>query len=116
MAAAPQSGTMVFVGQSGQTYFVDVYVSDVVGGSLRFDSGSGSSATSNTFWLPPENVTLTDFSVVTGLTDTTKARLIVNGKPLLSILRWVLHVSTNNFRPQLQIGFAKNSQISGIQI
>lgn len=116
MAATPQSGTFTFVGQSGTTYAVDAYFSDVAGGNVRFDSGSGSGAATNTFWLPPENVVLTDIAIVTGTTDTTRARLVVNGRPLLSIFRYVLHVSTNNLRPRLNIGFAKNSQFTAIQL
>ena len=116
MAATPQSGTFVFVGQSGQTYHVDAYFSDVNGGNVRFDSGAGSGAATNTFWMPPENVTLTDVSIVTGTADTTRFRLVVNGRPLNSILRYVLHVSTNPYRPALRVGFAKNAQVTGIQL
>jgi hypothetical protein len=116
MAATPQSATFVFVGQSGQTYHVDAYVSDVAAANVRFDSGAGSGAATNTFWMPPENVTLTDVSIVTGTADTTRMRLVVNGRPLTSILRYVLHVSTNPYRPALRIGFAKGSQVTAIQL
>lgn len=114
--AAAQSGTMIFVGQSGTTYSVDLYASDVAGALVNWDGGGGSGSSSPTFWIPPENVTLIDFSVVTGLTDTTRGRLTVNGKPLQSIIRWALHLTTLNNRPRLSIGFARGSQVSIIQL
>lgn len=116
MAPAPQSGTFVFTGRSGKSYFVDSYFSDVAGANVRFESGAGSSATSNPYWLCPEDVTLTDVSIVTGLTDTTRFRLVVNGKPLGDMLRYVLHVTTSPLRPVIRIGFKGGSQFTGIQL
>lgn len=116
MAATPQYGQMIFVGTSGTTYAVDLYVSDVNGALIRFDGGSGAGTASPTVWIPPENVTLTDYSMVTGTADTEKIRLVVNSKPLGSILRYAPHLTTNSNRPPLRIGFAKASQISAFQI
>ena len=73
MAAAPQLATASFVGvQTRRTYAVDVYLSDVAAALVNFDSGAGAGAGSDTFWIAPENVILTDFSIKTGMTDTTK--------------------------------------------
>lgn len=114
--AAPQYGQMVFIGQSGITYGVDCYFSDVNGALVRFDGGGGAGTAAPTQWIAPENVTLSDFSMVTGMTDTEKIRLVVNSKPLGTILRFVPHLTTNSNRPVLNIGFAKGSQISAFQI
>jgi len=116
MAATPQYGQMIFVGQSGTTYGVDLYVSDVNGALVRFDGGGGAGTAAPTVWIAPENVTLRDYSMTTGTADTEKIRLVVNSKPLGTILRYVPHVSTNANRPVLNIGFAKGSQISAFQI
>lgn len=116
MVAAPQYGQMIFQGQSGTTYAVDLYVSDVNAALINFDGGGGSGSSSPTTWIAPENVTLKDFSITTGTADTEKVRLVVNNKPLSSVLRYVQHVSTNANRPVLNIGFAKGSQISAFQI
>jgi len=114
--ATPEYGQMMFVGQSGTSYGVDLYISDVNNGRVTFDGGAGAGSTSPTFWIPPENVILTDFSMTTGTADTEKIRLCVNSKPMGTVLRYVPHLSTNSNRPPLRIGFKAGSQISAFQI
>lgn len=116
MAAAPRYGTLVFQGVSGQNYFVDCYISDVVGASGTFDSGAGAGASSETFWTAPENCTLIDFSVATGLTDTTAGRLTANGRPLQSVVRWANHLNSLATRPALNTGFAAQTRVGIIQL
>jgi len=124
MAATPQFCQFIFQGNSGTTYGVDGYISDVNrylqsgvnGGLARFDGGAGAGTTSPTVWIAPENVILTDFSMTTGTADTEKIRLVVNSKPLSTTLRYVPHLSTNSNRPVLRIGFKGGSQISAFQI
>jgi len=115
MAAAPQTGTCTFVGQSGAYYSVDMYISDVVGGLTNWDSGAGASATSETFWTAPENVTLVDFSIITGLTDTFTLRLTANGRNLQSLIRHANHLNTLPFRTVLNTGFAAQTRVAMIQ-
>lgn len=117
MAAAPQSGTLFFVGLRTKTsYAVDVYISDVVSGMVTFDAGGGSSSSSPTFYTFPEDVMLTDFSIVTGLTDTTKIRLVGNGRPSSQVLRYSLHLTTLNNRPKLGIGVTAMHRFAAIQL
>ena len=116
MVAAPQYGTLIFRGQSGRTYVKDVYFSDVANASARFDAGAGAGASSETFVTFKEAVTLVDFSVVTGLTDTTKLRLTQDNVPKGDILRYSIHLTTLNNRPQLVIGFAPGTRISAVQL
>lgn len=115
MAAAPQTGTATFVGSSGTSYSKDIYISDVAAAPATYDSGAGASAGSLQFWKAPENVTLVDFSIVTGLTDTTFGRLTANGSPLQSVIRWANHLNTLATRPVLNTGFAKGTQVGMIQ-
>lgn len=116
MVATPQYCTFYFVGASGKTYSVDGYVSDVNGARVTFDGGAGAGASSPNFWIPPENVILQDYAMVTGTADTEKIRLTVNGRPCGQILRYVPHLTTNSNRPKLTIGFTKGSQVSAFQI
>ena len=116
MVATPQYGAMYFVGASGKTYSVDIYVSDVNGAAINFDSGAGASSTSETFITFPENVILIDYSQVTGTADTEKIRLTAGGKPMQQVLRYVPHLTTNNNRPKLNIGFKAGTRISALQI
>jgi len=117
MTAAPQSGTMFFRGVSTHSsYAVDVYISDVAGGMVCFDAGAGSSASSPDFYTFPEQVILEDFSVVTGLTDTTKIRLVGDGKPSSQVLRYALHLTTLNNRPNLTISVGQGHRFSALQV
>jgi hypothetical protein len=115
MAAQPEYGTMTFVGRSGTTYIKDIYVSDVDDAALRFDSGGGASATSETEWIPPENVILRDFSVVTGTQDTEKLRITRQGVPTGDILRYSIHLTTLAYRPVLRIPFLRGQKVGAIQ-
>ena len=116
MAAAPQLATISLLGlQTGRTYAIDVYFSDVVGGLANFDSGGGASATSDTFYIMPENVRLTDFSVVTGLTDTTKVAVVSNGVQTGNRIRYANFLNTLATRLALNIPFRAGSKLGFIQ-
>ena len=116
MAATPQYCAFFFRGASGKTYSVDGYVSDVNAARINWDGGAGAGSGSPTFWKPPENVVLEDYSMVTGTADTEKIRLVVNGRPTSQVLRYVPHLTTNASRPKLAIGFSQNTEISALQI
>ncbi|GAI39619.1 unnamed protein product, partial [marine sediment metagenome] len=82
MVAAPQYGTMVLQGlRTGRIYNVDAYFSDVVDALSNFDGGGGAGATSPTSFTCPENVLLLDFSIVTGMADTTKIQVLRGNQP-----------------------------------
>lgn len=117
MVAAAQSASITFIGlTTGKTYTKDVYMSDVVNALSNWDSGIGASAGSETFWTPPEPVALVDYAQVTGMTDTTKCRLIVNSIPSGDIFNYVIHVSTIANRPKLNVGIAAGAKIALIQL
>ena len=116
MVAAPQNAVGVFKGTSGKTYSIDMYLSDVANATVNFDGGGGSAAGSPAFWIPPERVILVDFAIHAGMTDTTKARVTVNGRPTASILRYAIHLDTLATRPALFQGFEKGAQVGLIQL
>jgi len=116
MAATPQYGSMIFKGQSGKTYSIDLYVSDVNGAMINWDGGGGAGSSSPQFWVAPEPVVLVDYAQVTGTADTEKIRLTANGRPTAHVLRYGIHVSTIATRPALSIGFQAGTQIGGLQI
>ena len=116
MAAAPQLATLSFAGlQTKRSYALDVYFSDVVGALANFDSGGGASATSDTFYIAPENVILTDFSIATGMTDTTKIAVVSNGVQTGNRLRYANFLNTLATRLALNIPFRAGSKIGFIQ-
>jgi len=116
MVAAPQYATAIFRGKSGTHYSVDIYLSDVANAQANFDSGSGSGTGSETFWTAPENCTLVDFAINTGMTDTTAGRLTANGRPLQSVIRWANHLNSLNSRPLLNTGFLSATRVGIIQL
>ena len=116
MTAVPEYGGMLFVGASGKTYSVDIYVSDVGGAPINFDSGAGAGSSSSEFITFPEPVVLSDYSQVTGCTQTEKIRLTVGGRPTAHVLRYGVHLTTIATRPALKIGFTANARIGALQI
>ena len=116
MAAAPKYGTLMFLGASGRTYAVDVYISDVANGQVNFDNGSGASSTSLTYYKAPEQMKLYDFSVATGLTDTTNMLFTSDGAQIAgSRVRYANFVNTLANRPTLSLTFRQGSNIGALQ-
>lgn len=116
MVAAPQYGTITIMGQGGASISVDVYFSDVANALANFDAGAGAGSTSETFFKCPINGVIVDFSVVTGLTDTTRGRVTINGSPSKSILRWGNHTNTINNRPKPNIPVYAGENIGIVQL
>ncbi len=113
----PIHGAFSFVGTlTGMTYSKDIYISDVVQTPIRWDSGVGATATSDTFWIAPEPVLLVDVSVVTGPTVMGRLQLLRNGVATGDMLGIVEHVSTSSARPRLRIPFATGAKIAANQI
>ncbi len=117
MAAAPQYATMTFVGlRTQKTYSKDVYCSDVVSGGINFDNGAGAGAGTPEEYTAPEPLILRDFSILTGMTDTTAIQLTRNGVPTGDIIRYANYLNTLNSRPPFTVGFKALDRIAGIQI
>lgn len=116
MAAAARYGTATFRAvNSSNVYNVDVYISDVIGASVNWDSGTGAGTGSLTFWKAPEMVVLSDLSVATGLTDTTTLVPTANGQQLPSRLRHANFINTITTRPPIQIGYNQGTNVGFIQ-
>lgn len=116
MVAAPQMATATFVGDSGQHYSKDVYCSDVAASPTNWPSGGVAAATTTDHWTPPEGVRLVDFSILTGMTDTTALQPTRNGVATGDILRFANHLNTLNSRPIPNIPFAALTEIGFNQL
>lgn len=114
--AAPQYGTVVLRGlRTGRIYNVDAYFSDVVDGLANFDGGGGASATSPTSFTMPEECIMVDFSIVTGMTDTTKVQVLRGNQPTGDFLRFTQHLTTSPARAPIQLGFRAGVELRCIQ-
>lgn len=117
MAATPQYANLMVRGlKSGLTRSVNAYFSDVANAPVRFDSGTGASSASNTYYTFPEDVIITDFSIVTGTADTTRTMITVDGQPTGNILPYVIHVSTLNQRPTLAVKIPAGHLLGAVQL
>lgn len=117
MGVTPTKAIFTFLGlQTGQTYPVEAYIADVDGGNVRFDSGSGASASSDTFWTPPELVQLRDISVKTGPTVTFKMRLIINGINQAGLYRYEMHLSTLALRPAISLAVQAGARFAAVEV
>jgi len=112
---AATQGTATFIGASGRTYTKDLYLDDVAGAPVNFDSGAGASATSDTYTSIPEQCYLADVAIVTGAAQT-KISVIRNGVPTGNLLRQTLHLNTLAFRPALRIPFLGMDSITLVQL
>jgi hypothetical protein len=110
--AAAQNGTLSFLGASGRTYNVDMYTSDAAAGTQSTFNPSGLAvAGSLNYWRAPEAVTLIDFAMHTGTTQTgmvlTQDGAVRNG----GVLKFVPFLDTIANRPKLAIAFPAGSLI-----
>ena len=116
MVAAPQNGTLTFVGSSGRIYNIDEYSSDVVAALITLSPNGAAGTGSLTYWRCPEDVVLVDYSIVTGLTDTVGLTMQQDGATVPgSIIRVANHLNTNPFRPKLQIAFPAGALVGAVQ-
>lgn len=119
MAATPKTGVLMFRGlSSGTTYAKPFYDADVSGTLCRIDNGAGTPGASGgaDFCTFPENVTLYDISVVTGIVDTANLRLLIDYNPTGYVFNWASHVNTLSYRPNLNISISAGRRISFQQL
>jgi len=109
----PTYGTAMFKGvTSGKTYAVDMYISDVVGAPVTFDSGNGATSTSLGFWRAPEPVILYDLSIATGPTVMTALVPTTNGGIIAGFaFRIANFLNTLATRPAITIGWKEGSNV-----
>lgn len=115
MAAAPQLATMTLA-TGGGNLTIDVYLNDVVANLGNFDSGSGAAAGTETFYKAPCNASIIDFSILTGMTDTTLARITIDGSNTRTTVRYANHLNTLNSRPALNVPVGKGENIGLMQL
>lgn len=115
MAAAPRNAVLTFRGdQTGRIYTYSVYLSDVNAAFGTFNTVQAAGTGDTNFVTAPENITLIDASVPTGLTDTTTGTLWINDGPVPnSLMAWAPIVNTLPARsfPIWKIGGGRKVQI-----
>jgi len=111
---AAQNGTFVFVGASGQTYTVDVYIPDATGTNLTFNSGGLAGTGSPVYWKAPEPCMLVDIS---GAAPTAVgATLTLSGAAYVGkTFRWANQLATLSTRMKHKIPIPAGEQVGALQ-
>jgi hypothetical protein len=111
------NGTATFKSLNGKnTYSVDFYIADVVGTRVKWDAGSGSSATSPDTWECPEDVVLTDLSITAGPTVMVAlVPLVGNQQPQGRRYRIANFLSTLQTRPAIRLGLSRGRRFTFVE-
>lgn len=113
MSATPETGVLKFIGQSGREYSYSVYASDVAAAFLTFATTAAAGSGSTTFIIAPENMTLQDVSMTTGVAVITVLTLWLNDAPVPgSMIQYANVLSTiqNRAFPHLMISGGRKVQ------
>ena len=118
MAATPKTGKLEFTGQSGTKYVYSIYNSDVAAAFIKWNRmGTASATVGPDFITAPENMRLTDVSVVTGIVDTTTLLLFLDdGAKAGVLLDWQNCVNTlqNRSFPEIKIAGGRKVQFQQV--
>ena len=114
MAATNANMTAVST-STGARYNIEVYVADAAGTQLTFNPNGLASATSATDWTAPENVIITDISVLAAPTAV-GATWTANGATINgATLRWNNQLETLANRIAMAVPIAKGTRVGGLQ-
>lgn len=103
--ATATTGVATFIGQSGRTYGISTYTADTASYVNTMNPNSVAGAASPQFWRPPENVTLVDYAIATGTTQTTAYWTQDGATKAGSVLSYVACLNTSAQRQQLKLAF-----------
>jgi len=112
---AASYGSATFERPNGSKFIKDLYFDDAAGAAVRWDEGSGASATSSTFFTPREWCGLKDVVIVSA-TGQTKTQVNLNGIPSGTILRNSLHLAAIVTRPELDIVIPPYTELKLLQL
>ena len=112
---AATQGTAIFIGASGKSHIIDIFLSDTVNTAVNWSTGGAALATTPETWTPPEDVRLVDLSIVTGAAQT-RLQVLRNQAPTGDVLAHSLFLNTLAKRPGLNVGFRAFSTIALIQL
>lgn len=112
---AAQYGTVVLVTAMGNKS-VDAYFDDTAGNPVRFDGGSGASATSpDSYSIPGGGGVIVDV-ILAAATGQTKTQINKNNQATGVILRNSLHLASVVTRPQLMLSYRAGDQLTMTQL
>ena len=114
--ATATNASCVFVGQSGRTYQINMYTADTASYINKWSPSGVAGTGSLDYWVAPENVTLIDFAIPTGTTQTTMVLTESGATKNGAVIGFVPHLTTNSNRPKIAIPFGKGALIGATTI
>jgi len=112
---AATAGTVIFLGASGKTYSVDVYIPDATGTLLTFNPSGLAATTSPTYWKAPEMCRLIDLSIGTAPTAVGAALTLTGAVFPGNTVRWANQLQTLANRVKLNIPVKSGEQVGFTQ-
>ena len=112
---AASAGTMIFLGQSGRVFSIDVYIPDAVATLLTFNSAGLAAATSPDSYRVPENCVLTDVTTATAPTAVGGALKVNSGVVNGGTFRWADRLNTLSNRAKFAIPIKGGDFVSILQ-
>ena len=111
----PENGTISLRGVSGKTYNINFYSSDVIGAAVTYNLNGLAAATSQNFYIIPENCVITDIAVTTGQTVTTNWVLQLNDQNIGVVIAVANQVNTLATRATPNVPLPANRKFTMIQ-
>jgi len=114
--ATATTGVATFIGTSGRVYNISTYTADTAGVVNTFNPMGVAVAGSPQYWRPPENVSLVDYSIATGTTQTTAYWTQDGATKAGSVTSYISCLNTLAKRQQFNLAFPAGSLVGLITI
>jgi hypothetical protein len=111
----PENGSITLKGNSGRYYNLNIYISDVIGAYVTFNTAGIAGANSQNFYNIPENCVIEDIALTTGNTVTTNLVIYINDVPVGSVVPEANVLNTLNQRAVPKIGFSSGRKFTLVQ-
>lgn len=112
---ADSAGTAVFIGKSGRTYAIDLFIPDAVATLLTFNPAGLSVSTSPDTYRVPEDCILVDITTATAPTAVGGALKVNSGVVNGGTFRWADRLNTLSTRARFNVPIRSGDFISILQ-
>lgn len=110
-----QNGIAHFVGRSGMTYTVNIYLDDTGGNPIRVSQAGKAGSASPTDWTPPEPVALVDI-VIAAAPTVTNLQLTRNGQPTGDVPLIAAYLASVYQRPPLRVVYSPIARFGAFEL
>ena len=112
---AASNASMSALGKSGVRYNIEVQVPDAIATQCTFNPNGLATATSSVDWTAPEDIIITDISILAAPTAVGATFTTAGASILGATLRWNNQLETLPNRIQMAVPYAKGSRVGLLQ-